>query len=179
MADVALATAERLDLGRIDVEADHREAALGKSQRERQADVAEPDDAYPGGAVEDADAQVRGGFVLSFGHHGHRTVTARSSDIARGAGPPPFGVVQPRSFPPPAARAAARQTARASGRRSSFRTAGRIRGASASRSSSTATAWRRKVTDTTRRSRPFSRNTVPVHPLNGPSRISTASPGPR
>src|SRR6185295_12515903 len=71
---------------------------------------------------------------------------------------------RPERIPPPYPAAAVRRKGR--------------RGATRSRSSSAATDCRRKVTETTSRSRPFSRSTVPVHPRNGPSTISTSSPAP-
>ena len=43
--DVALAALERFDLRRVDVEAEHRKPASAKGQRQRQADVAQADDA--------------------------------------------------------------------------------------------------------------------------------------
>jgi len=43
--DVGFAAGQRLDLGRVDVEADHAVASLSKAQHQRQADVAEADDA--------------------------------------------------------------------------------------------------------------------------------------
>ena len=42
--DVAASLAEALDLARVDVEADDLVAGLGKSDRQRQPDIAEPDD---------------------------------------------------------------------------------------------------------------------------------------
>jgi hypothetical protein len=48
-ADVAAALAERLDLRRVDVEADRAEAGLGEAAHERQAHVAQADHAHGGG----------------------------------------------------------------------------------------------------------------------------------
>ncbi len=44
--DVGLARRDRLDLARIDVDGDHVAALLRERDRERQADVAQADDAY-------------------------------------------------------------------------------------------------------------------------------------
>ena len=52
--DVALAGVERVDLARIDVEAEDGEAALAEGDRERQADVAQADDADLRSAAFDA-----------------------------------------------------------------------------------------------------------------------------
>ncbi len=43
--DVGVAGLDRLDLARVDVDGDHVAALLGKGNGQRQADVAEPDDA--------------------------------------------------------------------------------------------------------------------------------------
>jgi len=43
--DVGVARLDRLDLARVDVDGDHVTALFGKGNGQRQADVAEPDDA--------------------------------------------------------------------------------------------------------------------------------------
>ena len=49
MLDVVAAGAEGLDLGRIDVETEDREALFGEGQGQRQPDVPEADDAHERG----------------------------------------------------------------------------------------------------------------------------------
>ena len=63
VADVGLAPPQRLGLPRVDVEADDAEARLLEEEGERQADVAEADDADPRGAVGDLLQEVIAVFV--------------------------------------------------------------------------------------------------------------------
>ena len=51
--DVALPLLELIDLGRVDVETDDVEALFGECEGEREADVAEADDADKGGTIID------------------------------------------------------------------------------------------------------------------------------
>jgi hypothetical protein len=44
--DVGAAAAQELDLLRVDVDAERREAAGGEGQRERQSDITQADDPY-------------------------------------------------------------------------------------------------------------------------------------
>ncbi len=61
VADVAGSGLKGLDLDRIDIEAQHGEARFGEGTGQRQADVAQPNNADPRAAVGDAGGQFSGG----------------------------------------------------------------------------------------------------------------------
>ncbi len=72
--DVAVAAVDLVDLDGIGVEADHTEALFGEGEGERQADVAEADDADDGSVIGDFLLELLGFSV----HISHLEIGLRS-----------------------------------------------------------------------------------------------------
>ena len=85
VAEVALAAPQPLDLGRVGVEAEHREAGLGEPQGEGEADVAQPHHPDPRRAGVDRFAEPGGEARGRSRRHGSRLAPASAGSAATSA----------------------------------------------------------------------------------------------